>query len=425
VSVDPIRRRLDRLLDHALTRALVEAAAPRRIWIVGGALRDAALGVEVPTEIDALVERDATEVAERLANGLPARLVRLGGERFSALRLIADRGILDLWDLAGAPLAEDLARRDFTINAWALCADGEVVDPFGGLDDIGARRLRATRPSVFAEDPLRVLRLARFLVTLPDFREEPKTGRSAREAAAGLTGIAGERIRGELERIWSCPAYASAFGALERSAAWPLLWLPADQAQAAMESPVASAGVVDLELVTGPRVERHPPAARVAVGHVLAARAAGGTEARSSLEALARRAVLSNAELRTSLSLLALVAQPPGQGDGELAWWLHRAQGLGVHALALATAFDLGRRDADLPTALRRARGLLEQRGEEILSPRPLLSGDEIAMQTGLAPGPGLGRLVAALREAQVRGTVKTRPEALALLGELARNGRG
>ncbi|MGH9362036.1 MAG: CCA tRNA nucleotidyltransferase, partial [Thermoanaerobaculia bacterium] len=152
---------------HRAVRALVRVAP--ECHLVGGVLRDRLLGLPVK-DLDAVVAGGGEQVAARLADELPARLVRLGGKEFAAFRLVARRWVLDLWDREGTSLERDLARRDFTVNSFAWApASGELADPFGGLDDLARRLLRATTPESFAGDPLRVLRLPRLLVQLPGF----------------------------------------------------------------------------------------------------------------------------------------------------------------------------------------------------------------------------------------------------------------
>ena len=157
---------LKSLRRHRAVRGLVRVTGGE-CHLVGGVLRDRLLGLPVK-DLDAVVAGGGEEVAVRLAAELPARLVRLGGKEFAAYRLVARRWVLDLWDRAEVSLEADLARRDFTVNsiAWAP-AGGGLTDPFGGLDDLGRRLLRATTAASFIGDPLRVLRLPRFLVQLP------------------------------------------------------------------------------------------------------------------------------------------------------------------------------------------------------------------------------------------------------------------
>src|SRR5947209_4212514 len=150
-----IARAFRLLLHQPVVRALLDACGPVECHLVGGVLRDRALGL--PThDLDAIVAGGkGREIAGRLAASLPARLVLLGGKEFAAYRLVGADLTVDLWDREAAPLHADLARRDFTVNSFALDArSGEVIDPFGGVTDLQRRLLRATTPESFAGDPL-------------------------------------------------------------------------------------------------------------------------------------------------------------------------------------------------------------------------------------------------------------------------------
>ena len=150
------------LLRRPVITTLLAAVGPIPCHLVGGVLRDFLL--DTPSrDLDVIVERNGRGVAERIATELGARLVLLGGDRFAAFRIVAKDLVLDLWDREQKSLTADLARRDFTVNSFALdLQDPKVVDPYSGLDDLAARRLRATTELSFTGDPLRVLRLARF-----------------------------------------------------------------------------------------------------------------------------------------------------------------------------------------------------------------------------------------------------------------------
>ena len=112
---------------------------------------------------------------------------------------------VDVLPLNGATIEEDLSRRDLTINAIAApLGSGGYVDPFGGLEDLGARRLRAVSPAAFERDPLRTLRLARLACEL-GFEVEPATQELARAAAPGLAEVAPERVFAELRRVVCAP----------------------------------------------------------------------------------------------------------------------------------------------------------------------------------------------------------------------------
>ncbi len=98
-------------------------------------------------------------------------------------------------------LEEDLARRDLTINAIARAGDGTLVDPLGGQRDLQARVLRHVTDA-FREDPVRILRIARFAARLPDFRIAPETMALMREMveAGEADALVAERVWQELAR---------------------------------------------------------------------------------------------------------------------------------------------------------------------------------------------------------------------------------
>jgi hypothetical protein len=203
--------------------------------VVGGAVRDYLLGRE-SHDYDVTVSGRGRELAEGVARDLGARFVPLGGKEFASFRVVAGRREgegepaweLDVWDREGGSLEADLARRDFTVNAIAVAVgegDGALVDPFGGADDLARRRLRATTAESFRDDPLRVLRLPRFLVQLPGFEAETETVALARRSVPGLARVAGERIRDELALILGHERAHRGVAGLLEVGVYPWLWL--------------------------------------------------------------------------------------------------------------------------------------------------------------------------------------------------------
>src|SRR5437016_8851149 len=180
-------------------RELVEELfAGEEAWIVGGAVRDEALGRPVVDLDVALAEPEgAARAFARRSGGAPFPL----SERHGAWRVALEDGrTVDFTPLPGS-VEDDLATRDFTINAIARpLAGGEPVDPFGGVEDLATRRLRAVRGSVFEDDPLRLLRAVRLEDEL-DVRLDEATETLVRENAALVTRPAGERILAELRRL--------------------------------------------------------------------------------------------------------------------------------------------------------------------------------------------------------------------------------
>lgn len=103
-------------------------------------------------------------------------------------------------------IQEDLARRDFTVNAIALASDGTLTDPHGGQRDIAARVIRAVGDpdARIAEDALRMMRAVRFATTL-EFTVDPPTLSAVRAHASSLSAISVERVRDELTKIINAP----------------------------------------------------------------------------------------------------------------------------------------------------------------------------------------------------------------------------
>src|SRR5687768_9184646 len=106
----PPQRAFQILRRHPAVLALLEVCGDVECHLVGGVLRDRALGLPVH-DIDAVVAGRGREVSERLAAALPARLVPLGGKEFAAFRLVGEDLVLDLWDRERTSLYDDLARR--------------------------------------------------------------------------------------------------------------------------------------------------------------------------------------------------------------------------------------------------------------------------------------------------------------------------
>jgi tRNA nucleotidyltransferase/poly(A) polymerase len=175
-----------------------EALVGEDAWVVGGAVRDELLGRPV-LDLDVACrdpERAARAYA-RLARGARFPL----SERHGAWRVaFRDGRTVDFTPLRDG-IESDLATRDFTINAIAQpLGGGARVDPFGGERDVEGRTIRAVSPSVFSDDPLRLIRAVRLEDEL-GFRLDEVTEALVREHAELTVRPAGERILGELLRL--------------------------------------------------------------------------------------------------------------------------------------------------------------------------------------------------------------------------------
>jgi poly(A) polymerase len=190
-------------VSDAALDAVAAALGGERAWIVGGALRDERLGRPV-ADVDVALDPGAVRGAAR-ALGKAARgpAFELSGE-FGAWRVIGpDRAWqVDLAPLQGETIEDDLARRDFTVNAMArrIGGDGALIDPHGGARDLEARNLRMVAPGAFDDDPLRVLRLARFASELP-LTPDVETLDAAARRAPRIEEVAAERVFAELKRV--------------------------------------------------------------------------------------------------------------------------------------------------------------------------------------------------------------------------------
>jgi tRNA nucleotidyltransferase/poly(A) polymerase len=323
-----------------------QVLAGEEAWVVGGAVRDELLGREL-VDLDIAVrnpKRAARAYAKR-SRGAPFPL----SERHGAWRVaLEDARTVDFTPLP-TTIEDDLATRDFTINAIARpLAGGEHVDPFGGREDIQAGRLRAVGPSVFEDDPLRLLRAVRLEDEL-DVRLDEETERLVRKHAALVTRPAGERILAELRRL-SAGGYrrADELGLLE-----PLGGSITDRLDR-VESP-------DYRLVAvfGDRLSHFP---------------------------------VSN-ELRRYARAL-LHAERPDDEPRSLHRFRRATEPWALDALAFVGASKL-------------AGAVEEARRKE--PAEPLLRGDEL----DLPPGPEIGRLLAEIEEERAAGTIATKEEAL------------
>ncbi|HEX6116061.1 MAG TPA: hypothetical protein VFY99_03105 [Solirubrobacterales bacterium] len=186
------------------------AAGETPVYLVGGAVRDLLRGV-APEEIgnlDLAVEGDAIELARALGGELREHerfgtaTVSVGGREVDLARtrteVYARPGALP--EVEAASLAEDLGRRDFTVNAIAvaLAAPGAVIDPHGGRLDLAAGLLRTLHRRSFEDDPTRALRAARYAARL-GFELEAQTEAALSEA--DLATVSPERVEAELVRL--------------------------------------------------------------------------------------------------------------------------------------------------------------------------------------------------------------------------------
>jgi tRNA nucleotidyltransferase (CCA-adding enzyme) len=204
--LDPAK--LPELLESlAGIEALRSLASKVPAYLVGGVVRDLLLD-RPRLDIDVAIEGDVAALADA-----PGFVLESGG-RFLTGKLTLDGAEIDiaqaraetypqpgaLPDVEPATIDQDLARRDFTINAMAvpLAGDAELIDPHGGLDDLRAGTLRVLQDRSFVDDPTRALRAARYAARF-DLELEAKTKELLRPT--DLAKVSDDRVQAELRRI--------------------------------------------------------------------------------------------------------------------------------------------------------------------------------------------------------------------------------
>jgi len=212
---------------------IVQQLSPEaQVYCVGGAVRDVLLG-ETAYDRDYLVTGATPEQMCRagfrpVGRDFPVFLHPITQAEYALARTErkAGQGYKGFVFYTGpeVSLEEDLLRRDLRMNAMAVDEQGALHDPVGGLEDLRLRRLRHVSPA-FREDPLRLLRLARFAARWPDFEIAPETLSLCQEmiASGELASLVPERVWAELERGLRTKSPARMVALLDSLKAWASL----------------------------------------------------------------------------------------------------------------------------------------------------------------------------------------------------------
>jgi poly(A) polymerase len=448
-------------------RALGEDA---QVWVVGGAVRDAALDIDV-TDVDLAVDGDPALSAKTIAREGGGHAFELSAE-FRTWRAVAADGSwqVDVTALRGETIEADLGDRDFTIGAVAVpLRGGEPLDPYAGLADLDRGLLRVVSERSFDADPLRLLRAARLAAALR-LEIDPGTVSLARREAGRAVQSAGERQLAELRQLLGGPDPLRGLALLD-------------------ELGLTAVVLPELEALRG--VEQGPNHHLDVHGHTLAVLERTleveadlerfGGERAAELEALLAEPLADEVSRGTALRFGALlhdIGKPAtrAERDGFVTFLGHDRDGvqivgglcarlrasrtltrhlqdLTLHHLRLGflvheaplpprrvheylRATDPVGADVTLLTIADRlsARGSGPLATEEAIEahlalaremlaaaldwrrqgpPKPLLRGDELAAELGIAEGPELGQLLAELEAAQYAGEVADREAAI------------
>jgi putative nucleotidyltransferase with HDIG domain len=172
-------------------------------YIVGGSIRDLVLG-KTPADYDIAVLRFPEKYASDLSSCVNGQVVRIGKNNQMIYRVISENNCFDISAIEGGSIEDDLARRDFTLNAISYdLSSGKITDLFGGLNDISIKKIRMVSKDVFKKDPVRLIRAYRIAAML-SFEIEPETLGAIIDNLKLTATAAGERIKAELFKILSC-----------------------------------------------------------------------------------------------------------------------------------------------------------------------------------------------------------------------------
>ena len=455
-------------------------------YLVGGAVRDGLLGAE-GLDLDIAVLGDAGRIAGDAAAALGWKAHPLDSDR-GIFRLTSgdDRPYVDLGQVRGS-IEEDLSQRDFTIDAMAVPLAGYAapIDPYDGALDLDRRLVRALSPSVFAEDPGRLLRAVRLAAQL-GFDIEHSTRGWIRDNSRLISSVAPERTRDELLRLlggrdtarWLrelddlgllcriMPELEEARGVAQpKEHYWDVFdhcietagqverLLQAEELSGFLgdDIPVdardyfaqhASDGHSRLNLlklvgllhdISKPATKTVEPSGRIRFfGHD-----AEGAEVAGNI---LRRLRFSRAGIDLASTMVEHHLRPGQMAkQGELptrraVYRFHRDLGeAAVDTVYLNLADYLAARGPDLEESdwdYRRevARHILRGRAPDERTARPtrLVNGHDIMREMGIPPGPRVGEMLEMVREAHSSGCISTREEALSMLaGELQAGGTG
>ena len=442
------------------------------VWVVGGAVRDAALEKDV-TDLDLATAADPRAAARSIAAAGGGHAFELSAA-FETWRAVSREGQegwqVDVTRLRGDGIAADLALRDFTVGAVAVpLHSGALLDPHGGLRDLERGVLRVVTPEAFTDDPLRLLRAARLAAEL-GLRVDDATADLARRHAAAAGAPAGERQLAELRLLIGGPDPLGGLGLMDElgvtAAVLPELEalrgvdqgpnhhldvydhtlavlrnvldvegsLPefagsrAAEVAALLDEPLADGFTRGAALRLGALLHdiAKPATAGERNGHVtfighdrVGAQTAAGIcrRLRSSRRLSAHVAALAEHHLRLGFLIHQRPLTPRHVHD-----YLRATGDVAVDVTLLTVADRLAARGSGPVAGEEMVRAHLALAQEMISAaldwrrdgpPRPLIAGDELAAETGIAAGPRLGEVLAELEAAQYAGELHTREDAI------------
>lgn len=412
-----IAARLDKALAPELMTLVRHIAATAHAmgysaYFVGGLVRDLLLGFPI-ADIDVVIEGDAIALARRLTGERGGRIKT--HSRFGTAKWLLDGYSIDLvtariefYDHPSAlpqversSIKQDLHRRDFTINAMAICLDpnryGELLDFYGGEPDLKNGVIRVLHSLSFVEDPTRMLRAVRLEQRL-GFHIEPRTLEQLTSSLDLLDRVSGDRLRHELDLIW-------------REAR------PEDVLRRLRQLHILS------QIYVGLTCDEWTAACFERMRAALEGK--GWPEADENLRAFTGLAILCHRLDRTGLEAVITRLRVPREQADDLRQVdalkavlpeLSRRRPPSVVYRALAP-FNLRVLFAAwVTTEHKTIARQVQQYVDRLRHVRPTLDGNDLRRQFGLAAGPQVGHILEKLRDAILDGQVSTREQEEALV---------
>jgi poly(A) polymerase len=453
-------------------------ACPPDAWLVGGFLRDAMLE-RPTSDADVVVPSDPKNVARRFAAAQGGHFFPLDEERGTYRVVVAGgdgKITFDFCRRQGKTIEDDLLKRDFTINAMGLSVlhwgesnwKRKVLDPTGGFTDLKQKKIRRISVANLKEDPLRILRAFRFMAEL-GFGLTPETWVDVKKGRAWLKRSAPERVREEMLYLLASPRAADTLREMDRAGVLAVVFPEVEPLRrtgfdyygkgGVLAHSIAAVKSLEKLLTELPRqfpafhkdlsahlnevVGQHPRYAHLKlvelfhdIGKPATAKKEGGklhfyghdAVGARMVEKIAGRLRFSSGEARSLSRQVGAHMRPGNLGhqpvlsDRAIYRFFRDLEGdavgllivaLGDHFTYLSPRARNGRKDP----VYRTIRKLLETYFLKHTSVEPpkIIDGNDVMKSLKLKPGPEVGRLLAAVREAQAAGEVKTKKEALAL----------
>lgn len=449
-------------------------------WIVGGAVRDALLEHEV-TDVDLVVAGDPEGVARAIAGSLDGIAFELS-EEFDTWRA-QGRSLdwqVDVTGLRDSTIEGDLEHRDFTVGSIAVpLGGGALIDPLGGVGDLEDGLLRAVSERSFTDDPLRVMRAARLSAQF-GWEVEPETVGLARTAAPRLDSVAGERVLSEFLLLVGSRDPLRGVEALDRTGGMEAALPELAELKGVIQGPNHHLDVyghtievlegvlrieTELDRFVGDSASRtsdllsEPLADGIdrAVGLRLGAlfhdcakpetRAerdgfvgfrghdeVGATKVTDMFGRLraSRRLARHVADLTRHHLILGFMAAGEPPTPDQIYQYLKRTSPVSVDVTLLTVADRLAARGSGPVASTEMVEAHLDLASKMVAEglawhetgpPRLPITGDELARQVGIEPGPELGRLIERLEGAVWTGEVESASDAVALAREMVRDG--